>query len=74
MRTFPLMWKEGPIVTDGCEREIEPFCLSQDLQLHLGPQLLKGKRCEMNGAITLPRALLLHTCGRLTVTDPDLHR
>ena len=54
MRAFPLMWKKGPIVTDGCEREIEPFCVSQDLQLHLGPQLLKGKRCEMNGAITLP--------------------
>lgn len=56
MRAFPLMWKKGPIVTDGREGEIEPFRLSQDLQFNLRPQLLQGKKCEMNGVITLPCA------------------
>lgn len=47
------MWKKGPIVTDGREGEIEPFCVSQDLQFNLRPQLLQGKKCEMSGVITL---------------------
>lgn len=69
MRAFLLMRKKGPIVTDGCEREIETFCLTQDLQLHLGPQLLKGKRREMNGAIILPSAA---GAPRLCNTDCNL--
>lgn len=28
MRAFPLMWKKGPVATDGCEGEVKPFCLS----------------------------------------------
>lgn len=71
MRAFLLMWKKGPIVTDGCEREIETFCLTQDLQLHLGPQLLKGKRREMNGAITPPSAA---SAPRLCNMDCNLSR
>lgn len=56
MRAFPLMWEKGPIVTDGCEGEIEPFRLSQDLQFNLRPQLLQGKKSAMNGVITQPCA------------------
>lgn len=43
MRAFPLMWKNGLIVTDGSEREIKSFCVPKDLQLYFGPQLLQGK-------------------------------
>lgn len=78
MRAFPLMWKNSPTVTDGCEGEIEPFCLSQDLQFNLRPQLLQGKKHQINGVITLPHAATaphcLCVCVTWAVIYPDLHR
>lgn len=72
-RALPLMWRKGPIATDGREGEAEPFRLSQDLQLNLRPQLLQGKKHEMNGMVTLPHAATA-PCVTGTVIYPDLHR